>query len=96
MIDDGWESYILPNKRINGFIFLVSCVYHRSSWKYQDRSIRYCFLDSDHHLGAIAASAYLHEKNIKLIFDFDKLSLNADLGFENKEFIGSCVIFGEV
>ncbi|WP_353932351.1 SagB/ThcOx family dehydrogenase [Okeanomitos corallinicola TIOX110] len=94
--DDGLESYILPNNRINGFIFLVSSVYHRSSWKYQDRSIRYCFLDSGHHLGSIAASAYLHEKNIKLIFDFDKLSLNADLGFENKEFISSCVISGEV
>ncbi|MBE9054915.1 SagB/ThcOx family dehydrogenase [Sphaerospermopsis sp. LEGE 08334] len=95
LIDDGLESYIIPNKRINGCIFLVSCVYYRSSWKYQDRSIRYCLLDSGHHLGAIAASAYLHEKNIKLIFDFDKLSLNADLGFENKEFISSCVISGE-
>ncbi|NES99402.1 MAG: SagB/ThcOx family dehydrogenase [Sphaerospermopsis sp. SIO1G1] len=96
LIDDGLESYILPNKRINGFIFLVSCVYHRSSWKYQDRSIRYCFLDSGHHLGAIAASAYLHEQNIQLIFDFDKLSLNADLGFENKEFICGCAISGEI
>ncbi|MBK1989472.1 nitroreductase family protein [Sphaerospermopsis aphanizomenoides BCCUSP55] len=95
LIDDGLESYVIPNKSINGFIFLVSCVYYRSSWKYQDRSIRYCLLDSGHHLGAIAASAYLHEKNIQLIFDFDKLSLNADLGFENKEFISSCMISGE-
>ncbi|TAE58765.1 MAG: SagB/ThcOx family dehydrogenase [Nostocales cyanobacterium] len=94
--DDGLEGYFIQNNRIVGFIFLVSCVYYRSSWKYQDRSIRYCFLDSGHHLGAIAASAYLHEKNIELIFDFDKLSLNADLGFENKEFISSCVIAGEV
>ncbi|MBD2695024.1 SagB/ThcOx family dehydrogenase [Anabaena catenula] len=96
LIDDGIENYVIPNKRINGFIFLVSCVYHRSSWKYQDRSFRYCLLDSGHHLGAIAASAYLHEKNIQLILDFDKLNLNADLGFENKEFITSCVISGEV
>jgi SagB-type dehydrogenase family enzyme len=93
--DEGLESYILPKKRINGFIFLVSCVYHRSSWKYQDRSIRYCLLDSGHHLGAIEASAYLHKYNIQLIFDFDKLSLNADLGFENKEFISSCLICGQ-
>ena len=40
--------------------------------------------------------AYLHENNIQLGFDFDKLILNADLGFENKEFITSCVISGEV
>jgi SagB-type dehydrogenase family enzyme len=92
LIDDGLENYVIPNKRINGFIFLVSCVYHRSSWKYQDRSFRYCLLDSGHHLGAIAALAYLHENNIQLRFDFDKLILNADLGFENKELITSCVI----
>ncbi len=36
--------------------------------------------------------AYLHENNIQLRFDFDKLTLNADLGFENKELITSCVI----
>jgi len=96
LIDDGLESYILPNKSIKGFIFLISCVYYRSSWKYKDRSLRYCLLDSGHHLGAIAASAYLHDQNIQLIFDFDKLSLNADLGFEHQEFITGCVIAGEV
>ena len=44
-------------------------------------------LDSGHHLGAVAALAYLHENNTQLCFDFDKLILNADLGFENQEFI---------
>ncbi|MBN4002251.1 nitroreductase family protein [Nostoc sp. LPT] len=96
LIDDGLESYIIPGKSINGFIFLISCVYYRSSWKYQNRSIRYCFLDSGHHLGAIAASAYLHKKDIQLVFDFDKLALNSDLGFENKEFITGCAVSGEV
>lgn len=57
--------------------------------------MRYCFLDSGHHLGAIAASAYFHNKDIQLIFDFDKLALNLDLGFENKEFITACAISGE-
>ncbi|MGJ5629148.1 SagB/ThcOx family dehydrogenase [Nostoc sp. CALU 1950] len=96
LIDDGLESYIIPGKSINGFIFLISSVYYRSSWKYQNRSIRYCLLDSGHHLGAIAASAFLHNRNIQLVFDFDKLSLNSDLGFENKEFITACVVSGEV
>jgi SagB-type dehydrogenase family enzyme len=95
LIDDGLESYIIPNNRINGCIFLISSVYYRSSWKYKERSVRYCFLDSGHHLGAIAASAYLHDKNIQFIFDFDKLNLGADLGFENKEFITACAISGE-
>ncbi|MEH2159733.1 MAG: SagB/ThcOx family dehydrogenase [Nostoc sp.] len=96
LIDDGLESYIIPGKCINGFIFLISCVYYRSSWKYQNRSIRYCFLDSGHHLGAIAASAFLHNRDIQLIFDFDKLTLNSDLGFENKEFITACAVSGEI
>ncbi|MBE8987492.1 SagB/ThcOx family dehydrogenase [Nostoc sp. LEGE 12450] len=96
LIDDGLENYIIPGKCINGFIFLISCVYYRSSWKYQNRSIRYCFLDSGHHLGAIAASAFFHNRDIQLIFDFDKLALNSDLGFENKEFITACAVSGEV
>ncbi|BAY23764.1 hypothetical protein NIES2100_35560 [Calothrix sp. NIES-2100] len=96
LIDDGLENYIIPGKCINGFIFLISCVYYRSSWKYKDRSLRYCWLDSGHHLGAIAASAYIHDKEIQLIFDFDKLALNAALGFENKEFITACAISGAV
>ncbi|MCW5312545.1 SagB/ThcOx family dehydrogenase [Nostoc sp. KVJ3] len=96
LIDDGLESYIIPGKCINGFIFFISCVYYRSSWKYQNRSIRYCFLDSGHHLGAVAASAFLHNRDIQLIFDFDKLTLNSDLGFENKEFITACAMSGEI
>lgn len=96
LIDDGLENYIIPGKSINGFIFLISCVYYRSSWKYQNRSIRYCFLDSGHHLGAVAASAFLHNRDIQLIFDFDKLALNLDLGFENKEFITACAVSGEI
>ncbi|MBN3894329.1 MAG: nitroreductase family protein [Nostoc sp. NOS(2021)] len=96
LIDDGLESYIIPGKSINGFIFLISCVYYRSSWKYQNRSMRYCLLDSGHHLGAIAASAFLHNRDIQLVFDFDKLALNSDLGFENKEFITGCAVSGEV
>jgi SagB-type dehydrogenase family enzyme len=96
LIDDGLESYVIPNKSIKGFIFLVSCVYYRSSWKYQNRSLRYCLLDSGHLLGAVAASAYFHDRPVQLVFDFDKLSLNADLGFENKEYITGCLISGEV
>ena len=96
LIDDGLESYIFSDNSIKGFIFLVSCVYYRSSWKYKTRSVRYCFLDSGHHLGAIAASAYVHDRDIQLIFDFDKLALNADLGFENKEFVTACAISGEL
>ena len=96
LIDDGLESYILPNCLVKGLIFLVSCAYYRSSWKYKNRSLRYCFLDSGHHLGAIEAAAYLQQKATQVIFDFDKVALNNDLGFENKEFVTAAVISGEI
>jgi SagB-type dehydrogenase family enzyme len=96
LIDDGIEAYILPNYIVKGAIFLVSCVYYRSSWKYKNRSLRYCFLDSGHHLGAIEAAAYLYRKNLQIVFDFDKLTLNEDLGFENKEWITASAIAGEL
>ena len=47
LIDDGLESYIVPNCLVKGFIFLVSCAYYRSSWKYKNRSLRYCFYISN-------------------------------------------------
>jgi SagB-type dehydrogenase family enzyme len=96
LIDDGLEGYLFPNRMVKGFIFLVSCVYYRSSWKYKDRSLRYCFLDSGHHLGAIEAAAYVRDRELEFLFDFDKIALNRDLGFENKEFVTACAISGEI
>ncbi|MEG3437027.1 nitroreductase family protein [Pannus brasiliensis CCIBt3594] len=95
LIDDGIDSYLFENTLINGLTFLIGCAYFRSSWKYKNRSVRYCFLDSGHHLGAIEASAIAHQRDIQILFDFDKIGLNTDLGLENKEFITACVIAGE-
>jgi SagB-type dehydrogenase family enzyme len=96
LIDDGLEGYFNDVGLIKGCIFLVSCVYFRSSWKYKNRSLRYCFLDSGHHLGAIEAAAYVCNHPYHLLFDFDQLALNEDLGFETKEFVTAAVIVGEV
>jgi len=95
LIDDGFEGYFKDSRLINGCIFLVSCVYFRSSWKYKNRSLRYCFLDSGHHLGAIEAAAYVSNYSYQLLFDFDQPALNDDLGFETKEFVTAAVIVGE-
>ncbi|MEO0988460.1 MAG: nitroreductase family protein [Cyanobacteria bacterium J06639_14] len=94
LIDDGLEAYICPGKTIRGLIFLMSCVYFRSSWKYEARSLRYCFLDSGHHLGAIEAAAYGFNRQAEFIFDFNKTGLNEILGFENKEFVTASAILG--
>ena len=95
LIDDGLEAYICPDKTVRGLIFLISCVYFRSSWKYQNRSLRYCFLDSGHHLGAIEAAAYAFNYQVEFIFNFNKAELNQVMGFENKEFITAGAIIGD-
>jgi SagB-type dehydrogenase family enzyme len=96
LIDDGLEYYLFDNCQVNGLIFLLSCAYFRSSWKYKNRSLRYCFLDAGHHLGAIEAAAFGQERKVQALLDFDKCNLNEDLGLENKEFITTCLISGEL
>lgn len=95
LIDDGIEAYFEESCWVKGCIFLVSCVYFRSSWKYKNRSLRYCLLDSGHHLGAIEAAAYAADRSTQLRFDFDHLALNDDLGFENQEFVTAAAMVGE-
>jgi SagB-type dehydrogenase family enzyme len=95
LIDDGIEGYINDSYWVKGCIFLVSCVYFRSSWKYKNRSLRYCFLDSGHQIGAIEASAYVSGYPYQLLSNFDVSALNADLGFENQEWITAAVVVGE-
>lgn len=96
LVDDGLEAYLAPNQLVKGIILLVSCVYYRSSWKYKDRSFRYCFLDSGHQIGAIEAAAYTQDQPIQVLFEFDKVALNGDLGFENKELSAACIISGDL
>ncbi|MCU0568294.1 MAG: SagB/ThcOx family dehydrogenase [Oculatellaceae cyanobacterium Prado106] len=95
LIDDGLEGYLADQRLIQGFIFLVTCVYFRSSWKYKNRSLRYCFLDSGHQVGAIEAAAYVSHFPYQLQFDFDQLALNDDLGFDTQEFATAMVVVGE-
>lgn len=95
LIDDGIEAYFPDARLIKGCIFWVSCVYFRSSWKYKNRSLRYCGLDSGHHLGAIEAAAYVAGLPYQLRFDFDQSALNDDFGLETQEFLMASVVVGE-
>ena len=95
LIDDGIEGYLPDHRPIKGCILIVSCVYFRSSWKYKNRSLRYCFLDSGHHLGAVEAAAYASDAAYQLLFDFDHTALNNDLGFGTQEFVTGMVVVGE-
>jgi len=88
---DGVEYYFNDKYKQKGFVFLVSSIYFRSSWKYKDRSIRYIFLDSGHQIGSIYAGLCVMGKESELLFDFDKLCLNDKFGFRKDELF-TCAI----
>lgn len=83
---DGVEFYFRTQNRERGFIFLISSVYFRSSWKYGDRAIRYILLDSGHQLASIYSAITLDGRDSKVIFDFEKVTLNRVFGFREDEF----------
>jgi SagB-type dehydrogenase family enzyme len=92
--NDGVEPF-LNLKKFNGFIFLISSSYFRSSWKYNDRSFRYCLLDVGHILGSLEFNSIVFEKEMEFRFDFDKEALNSAFNFEDKEFFISSVLIGK-
>ena len=92
--DDGIESMMGFDTKQDGFIFLISSPYFRSSWKYKNRAFRYCLLDSGHLLGSIEASTYLFKESYKILYDFDKAGLNKMFGFKNQEFFLAGMVLG--
>lgn len=76
----------------DGFIFFISSIYFRSSWKYKNRAFRYCLLDAGHIIGSIEASCYIYDYEFEVLNDFDKKSLNSLFNFDEKEFFTSAVI----
>ena len=90
---DGVESYFKETKQ-QKFIFLISNVYFRTSWKYEKRTIRYLLLDTGHQIASIYASLKLEGLDFSINFDFDKKLLNEEFGFEGYEFF-QCSIISE-
>lgn len=92
---EGIEANLGFDFSCDGFMFFISSIYYRSSWKYKKRAFRYCLLDAGHILGSIEASAYLFEKDFEIIYDFDKKYLNKLFSFDEKEFFTSIVVCGK-
>jgi len=86
-IDDkeGLEPYLGFKTAMRGYLFLVSAIYYRSSWKYKNRALRYCLLDAGHLLGSIEAAALLKPHAVQTIYNIDKKKLNLMFGFEDRE-----------
>jgi len=83
--DEGIEPYVGYRTPMRGFLFLVSMLYWRSSWKYRDRAYRYCLLDAGHILGNIEASAYLLPHAVTMRYNINAEALHRCFGFDRQE-----------
>ncbi|AXX90260.1 dehydrogenase [Arcobacter suis] len=93
--NEGIEKLLGLTYSVDGFIFFISSIYFRSSWKYKNRAFRYCLLDAGHLLGTMEASSYLFDKKFEILYDFSKQELNEFFHFDEKEFFTSIVIVGD-
>lgn len=90
---EGIEPYFGYMKAMKGYLFLVSAVYYRSSWKYKTRAFRYCLLDAGHLLGCIEAAALLKQHAAEMVYQIDREKLNRMFGFEEREwFLAGCAM----
>jgi len=92
--NEGIENLLGLNFSIDGFVFFISSLYFRSSWKYKNRAFRYCLLDAGHLIGSIEASSYLFDKEFEILYDFPKQKLNEFFSFDEKEFFTSICLVG--
>ena len=92
--EEGIENF-LHVKCVDGYIFLFSAIYYRSSWKYRDRAFRYCLHDTGHMLGTLEASCIVVNKAYRIVYDVKKQALNTLFNFGKEEFFLSAAIVGE-
>ncbi|MEM1368093.1 MAG: SagB/ThcOx family dehydrogenase [Cyanobacteria bacterium P01_H01_bin.15] len=82
-----WESLrhaCFNHPSLAGAIYalVVSAVFYRSVWRYEDRAYRRIFLDSGHLLGNISLTASLNRYRAYSIGGFQDQSVNGLLGVE--------------
>lgn len=95
--EEGLEPYFGYKTAMRGYLFLVSAIYYRSSWKYKNRAFRYCLLDAGHLLGSIEAAALLKEEPVQIAYDIERERLNRMFGFETREwFLAGAVMAEEI
>ena len=92
---EGLEPYLGFETEMRGYLFLVSAIYYRSSWKYKNRAFRYCLLDAGHLLGSIEASALLKAQTIQMHYNIDREKLNRMFGFEAREWFLAGAVMAE-
>ena len=76
----------------NAFLVILSTIPLREAWKYGERALRYCLLDSGHTIASIAFSANLLGLNIKKTDHFPFKRLENKTALNEEEFIENAFI----
>ena len=92
---EGIENLVGVKSRFKGMVIMVSLVPFRSIWKYQERAIRYCYLDLGHQLASLEAAGISERQKMTFLSDFDKSGLSRRMGLDEQEQIVSVVLCGE-
>jgi len=92
---DGVEAFFTDKHKQKGFIFLISSVYFRSSWKYHERAIRYILLDVGHQLGSVYNTMQAMHRECQFSFEFDKDGLNRFFSLREDEMFVCAAISAE-
>ncbi|MFC2074510.1 nitroreductase family protein [Campylobacterota bacterium] len=92
---DGIENMVGLSKRFKGMIIMISLVPFRSIWKYQERAIRYCYLDLGHQIASLEIAAISEQQKMTFLSDFDTFGLSKKMGMDEQEKIVSVAVCGE-
>ena len=68
-----------------GFLVALSSVFWREAWKYGERALRYCLLDTGHALGALRFAAGLLGWRVTWLSGLDQTSAERLLGFDRTQ-----------
>ena len=79
-------SLELKNLLRGGFIAVLTSIPWRESWKYGERALRYCLLDTGHAIGTLRFSASLKGWKVKWLNALGDDELTTLLGFDKVEF----------
>ncbi|MEO1923788.1 MAG: SagB/ThcOx family dehydrogenase, partial [Nautiliaceae bacterium] len=70
----------------NGAVFILTSIPLRESWKYGERALRYCLLDSGHAIAATRFSSNLLGWEMKHIIEYDDCQLEKLIGLDKQNF----------
>lgn len=91
----GLEAVLRDRRKVRGVMLLVTALYYRSSWKYRNRALRYCLLDSGHAAGALEAAALCMNMPFSVYLDIERSLIENCLDLRARELPVAVMVSGK-